>query len=443
MSLYSEFFYSKEINDLFSDKQAIAFMLETEAALARAQAQNSLFPVDLAEIISKSCRTELIDIDKLKSEISLGGNAAIPLVHQLTRIVKTQNFEASKYVHFGATSQDIIDTATVLSIKKYIDWLEIKLEELSKMLLMLCQKYRNTPMIGRTLLQQAKPITFGLKAAGWFSGIEECSEQLKDLKKRLLKIQMAGAVGAGNASISKEIQIDTAQILGISSANSWQSIRGSFSEWAAFLGILSGNLGKMAKDISLLMQTEVAEVFEGAAAGKGGSSTMPHKRNPVTCAAILANSTRIPGLVASMLSSMLQEHERSAGLWHAEWETLNDIMLLTAGSVEKANDLIKNLEVDANRMASNLELTNGLIYAENVSLALSEKIGKVQAHEYVEKACKTAISQKKHLLEVLLEQKTELPDLEKYFQANYSLGSAYRVIDEILQKYSTNLNPKP
>jgi 3-carboxy-cis,cis-muconate cycloisomerase len=217
---------------------------------------------------------------------------------------------------------------------------------------------------------------------------------------------------------------------------SWQSNRDNLVEAASVFGILNQSLGKIAKDISLMMQTEVAEVFEGAGEGKGGSSTMPHKRNPVTCAAILANANRIPNLVATLLASMLQEHERSAGLWHSEWEVLTEIMLLTAGSIEKSIELVASLEVDEKRMLQNLELTKGLIYAENISLALATKIGKINAHELVEKACKLAVFQQKHLKEVLEEMNVDLPNLEELFKAENSIGNSLDIIDEILLSQS-------
>lgn len=430
--LYSEYFYSKDINNLLSERQTIAQMLRFEGALALAQAENGIIPQQSAEIIDSCCQVDFIDINKLKSEIKLGGNAAIPLVKQLTRIVKNNDVEASKYVHLGATSQDVVDTATVLQMQEYWYWLNDKLVILQELLTDLTKKHRETLMIGRTLLQQARPITFGLKTAGWLQSISRSKDRLKSTQKRALMLQLVGAVGSGNANISKSVQLSLANILDLKPAFSWQSNRDTLVEAASVFALLNQSLGKMAKDISLLMQTEIAEVFEGAGEGKGGSSTMPHKRNPVTCAAIIANATRVPHLVASLYSAMPQEHERSAGLWHAEWEVLSEIMLLTAGSIERAIELIESLEVDKQRMLLNLELTKGLIYAENVSLALATKIGKINAHELVEKACKSAISQQKHLKEVLEEMNIDLPNLEALFKPENSIGNSLEMIDEIL-----------
>lgn len=439
MSLYSELFYSKEVSELFTDKKSIGYMLTVEAALAEAQADNGLISKEVAQIISGCCSPEMIDIEKLKNEIKLGGNAAIPLVKALTKVVKNNSFEASKYVHLGATSQDIVDTATVLQIKDYVKWTVDKLEVLLGELIKVTKKYKNTVMVGRTLLQQAKPITFGLKTALWFESVDRSLARIQELKERLFVIQLSGAVGSQNQNISDDVCASFSEILKLKNGNSWQSQRDNLNELATKLGILSGSLGKIAKDVSLLMQTEVGEVFESAGEGKGGSSTMPHKRNPVTCATILANANRVPHLVGSMLSAMPQEHERSAGLWHAEWEVLTEIMQLTAGSLEKSIDLVSGLEVNEKRMLQNIEITNGLIFAENVSLALAIKLGKIQAHELVEKACKIAVSKNKHLKEVLEEMDIELDDLAQYFNPENSIGNSVKIVENILKRYENKL----
>lgn len=438
MSLYSQYFYSDEVSELLSDTQSIAQMLRVEGVLAMAQAEHGIIPADLSETIVSCCRTDFIDINKLKTDLITGGNAAIPLVKQLTRIVKNTNVEASKYVHLGTTSQDIVDTATVLQIQEFIIWLDERLDILSQLLIDLTKKHRQTLMVGRTLLQQARPITFGLKTANWLQSIERTKARIKSVEERVLVIQLNGAVGSGNAYLSKEVQQSVAEMLELNVAFSWQSGRDNIAEWASILGILAGSLGKIARDISLLMQTEIAEALEGAGEGKGGSSTMPHKRNPVLCAAIIANANRLPHLVASILSAMMQEHERSAGLWHSEWEVLTEIMMLTGGAVERTIELIEGLEVDEKRMLANLELTKGLIYAENVSLAFAPKMGKTQAHELIEKACKQAIAQQKHLKEILSEMSLDLPNLDELFMPANSIGNSLDIIDEILDNLSNH-----
>ncbi len=435
MSLYTYLFYTQ--TSIAQERQSLERMLRFEAELAQAQAACGIIPQQAADIIQACCRIEFLDIEKLKLEIRLGGNAAIPLVQQLTRIVKNNDVEASRYVHVGATSQDVIDTATMLEIQEWMQWFDAKLNELAHVLFELTKQYRSTIMMGRTLLQQAKPMTFGLKTATWLEAVLRSKRRMKGME--ILGLQLQGAVGSGNSAIQKEVQQKMAQSLGLPLAHSWHSNRDNFAEWASFLGILSGSLGKMAKDISLLMQTELGEVMEGAADGKGGSSTMPHKRNPVTCAAILANATRTPALVSTLLSAMPQEQERSAGLWHAEWETLTTLVELSAGSMDKTIDLMKGLEVNEERMLANVGMTHGLIFAENVSLALTPAYGKLQAHELVEKACKQSIKQGKSLQEVLATMDLPIADLDRLFVPKNSIGNSLSTIDEILQSYENTL----
>ncbi|QDK77210.1 3-carboxy-cis,cis-muconate cycloisomerase [Spirosoma sp. KCTC 42546] len=439
MSLYTYLFYSADGQSLLSDDATLAHMLQFEGALAQAQAKNGLVPVASAEMIVACCQADLLDVDRLKRDSSLSGNAAIPLVKQLTVLVRQRDEEAAKFVHLGATSQDLVDTATVLTIKQFIDWLDGKLSALENSLVRLTKQYRRTVMIGRTLLQQAKPITFGLKTALWLEGIGRSRQRLTDVKKRVLVLQLAGAAGSRNRSISAEVHENLATQLGLRPSVSWHTQRDNLAEFASVLGILTGSLGKIAKDVSLLMQTEIAEVLEGKAEGKGGSSTMPHKRNPVTSTAILANANRVPNLVATLLAAMPQEHERSAGLWHSEWEVQTEIMQLTAGTVERSLELLNNLDVDEQRMRQNLELTNGLIYAETVSLALAPNLGKAQAHELVEKACSLAVSQKKYLKDVLLEQHLDLSDLDELFKPENAIGQSLDIIDSILTHYDPQL----
>jgi 3-carboxy-cis,cis-muconate cycloisomerase len=440
MSLYRKTFYAEDFELLIGDSQFVQYMLRVEAALAQSQVKYKIIPDTAAQTITDCCTIQFIDMEKLISEIPLGGNAAIPLVQQITRIVKNNHFESSKYVHLGVTSQDIVDTATVLQIKDCLLWFDQKLNLLKDALIKLIKQHRNTLMIGRTLLQHARPITFGLKASGWLQGVSNSQERMNQCKSGVLKIQLFGAVGSGNRYLTKEVVEDISHSLGIKNDFPWQSNRDSIAEWASMLGILSGSIGKIAKDISLLMQTEIAEVSEGNVDGKGVSSTMPHKRNPVTCALIIANSIRTPHLVASILSSMSQEHERSAGLWHAEWEVLNQLMSLTAGSLSQCIDLIENLEVHEEKMTFNLEMTKGLIYAEQIALALSGTMGRMQANEVVQKACKLAIKQNKSLKEVLTELYSDLfsaADIDELFNPLNSIGNSLDLVDLILEKQRT------
>ena len=439
MGLYDSLFYSDDFKKLKAEELVIQRMLTVEAALAEAQAEEGIIPTDAAEVIVGCSNVNFIDLPRLKADVQLGGNLAIPLVKQLIRTVKNNDFEASKYVHLGATSQDIVDTGLVLGMKETSELLESLVDRLAVALVTLSRKHKTTLMIGRTLQQQAKPITFGLKSAYWLQGLMEAFDSLKGNQSTILKVQLAGAVGSGNRFVNTNVRSLVAEKLGLSSAAPWQSNRTSIATWAASLGVLAGVLGKIAKDITLLMQVEVAEVFEGVASGKGGSSTMPHKRNPVTCSAIAANAHRVPHLVASVLTGMSQEHERSAGLWHAEWETLDSIEALTTGALEKCIDLIENLEVDEERMRFNLELTNGLIYAENVSFLLSAQIGKGNAHDWVQKACKEAIATNRHLKEVVAQSEYDLGDLDALFDPKNSIGTSHELNEEILAQHEHQL----
>ncbi len=412
--LYQNFFYSPQADALFSDKATIGYMLQFESALAQAQAKHGMIPQACADIIYNNCVIENIDIQLLISQVGLGGNACIPLVKQLTNVVKKQNTEAAGYVHFGATSQDVIDTATILQAKDAIILIQKDLDKVINQLQILSENHQKTLMIGRSFMQQARPITFGYKVDTWIDGLTRAKERIERILQDCFVVQLGGAVGNKSAfgEYGDNISESLATILQLKNSKlSWHTQRDRIVEIASVLGILIGSISKIAKDISLLMQTEIGEVFESSEEGKGGSSTMPHKRNPVACIAILANAQRIPNLVATMLSCMTQDHERATGQWHAEWETFSQIIQLTGGALHQAVNLTNGLEVNILNMSKNMEATNGLIYAESVSLALSKFIGKSEAHQFVEKNCREAVRQGVHLKEYLSSQEI----IKKYF----------------------------
>ncbi len=439
MTLYSDLFYANEFNDLLSNENLVQRMLDVEASLAEAQGELGVIPKSASEAIKGCCKLQFVDLNRLKEEVPLGGNAAIPLARQLVRIVKNNDFESSKYVHYGATSQDIIDTALSLTIKEVNKKVVAKLADLENHLADLVTKYRKSVMIGRTLLQQGKPITFGLKAAYWLNGVMNNKKKLKDIAAQVECIQLGGAVASGGPLINRKVRSLMADKLGLKDVMPWQSDRSSLVLWASNLGTLNGYFGKIAKDVSLLMQTEVGEVLEGAEKGKGGSSTMPHKRNPVTSSAILSNAHQMPHLISSLMAGLVQEHERAAGLWHAEWEVVNQVIKLVGGSLIKTTDLVKNLEVNEKKMGENLEATNGLIYAENVLLALATKIGKNNAHEWVRDACQLTIAKKRHLKEIVRESEHQLENLDELFNPQNSLGDSLEIADHILKSYEDQL----
>lgn len=342
---------------LFSDDAELRFMLAFESALAAAQASVGDIPASAAETIQDCCVETDWDIAWLKTQTLLAGNPAIPFVDQLRQRVRQKDPEATPFVHRGATSQDVIDTALVCQLSQALTIIRADLDELINLLTALKQVHQHTPIMGRTLLQQALPITFSDKLTSWLSGLFRSAERLDRVSQECLVVQLGGPVGNGQSfgehytSICEQV----AATLGLGlTTTSWHTQRDRMTDLASTLGILNGSLGKLANDIILLMQTEVGEVREGAAKGKGGSSSMPHKRNPVTSTFMVAISHHIPSLVASLLGTMNQPHERAAGAWHSEWSVIRELVKLTTANLHHANDLIRTLEVDTDRMQQNL-----------------------------------------------------------------------------------------
>jgi 3-carboxy-cis,cis-muconate cycloisomerase len=302
-NLYAPLFHSQVMSEIFSDRGTLQGMLDFEAALALAEARLSLIPLKHAEAIAAKCRVEFFDVSALSQAAALAGNVAIPLVKALTAAVAQDDENAARVVHWGATSQDVIDTGLVLQLRQALDFFEVGLLLLSKACAEHAYKHRHVIMAGRTWLQHATPITFGLKAAGWLSAIERQRQRIAECRQRLLVIQFGGASGTlaslGVRGLEVANELANELKLGLPDMP-WHSQRDNFVEVASVLGALTGTLGKIARDISLMTQTEIGEAFEPAAAGRGGSSTMPHKRNPVSCAVVLAAAARMPGLVATM-----------------------------------------------------------------------------------------------------------------------------------------------
>jgi 3-carboxy-cis,cis-muconate cycloisomerase len=402
--LFDRYFTQEPMRRIFSDQGRVQGMLDFEAALARAEAAIGAIPTEVVNDIVAACDASLYDFDELSIAIGNAGNSAIPLVKALGKQIAARNETAERYVHMGATSQDVMDSGLVLQLRSAVGLLEQDLASLADALAQQAQRHAGVPMSGRTWLQQATPVTLGAKIAAWLGSITRHRQRLKELKPRLLCLQFGGASGSLAAlgemafpiaeSLARELKLNLPD-------QPWHTQRDRLVEFAGFLGLVAGSLGKIGRDISLMMQTEAAEVFEPAAAGKGGSSTMPHKRNPVGAAVMIGAATRAPGLVATMLSAMPQEHERSLGLWHAEWETLPELCCVVSGSLQQALAVIPGLEVDAQRMLQNLDLTHGLVLAEAVSIALAQRMGRDAAHHLIERCCRRAVEQSKHLREVL------------------------------------------
>ncbi|MFL6719149.1 MAG: 3-carboxy-cis,cis-muconate cycloisomerase, partial [Burkholderiaceae bacterium] len=333
---------SSEMRRVFSDLDAVQRMLDFEAALARAEAAHGVIPEAAVAAIVACCDAARLDMPALAQAAAAAGNLAIPLVRQLTAAVLRQDQEAGKYVHWGATSQDAIDTGLVLQLRDALDLLDADLRALADGLAALARQHRATIMIGRTWMQHALPTSLGLKLAGCLDAVLRHRQRLEELRGRALVLQFGGAAGtlASLGDQGLNVAATLAQQLGLALPDlPWHTQRDRVAEAATVMGLITGTLGKLARDLSLMMQTDVAEVAEPSAPGRGGSSTMPHKRNPVGCAVALSAAVRVPGLVSTMLSGMVQEHERALGGWQAEWDTLPDIALLTSGALRQMREV--------------------------------------------------------------------------------------------------------
>lgn len=359
--LADSIFTTPLMETLFSDATELRFMLAFESALATALAAAGVIPDATATTIADVCRQTDWNTGQIRELTRLAGNPAIPFVNLLKERVGRKNPEAVRYVHWGATSQDVIDTALMCQLNLAINELRTDLNRLTNQLTTLAHAHQHTPMMGRTLLQQALPITFGDKVMSWLDGLLRSVERLERSTKECLVVQLGGPVGSeatwGEHGPAIRGQVAATLELGVTT-RAWHTQRDRLADIAATLGILNGSLGKLANDVILLMQTEVGEVREGAAEGKGGSSSMPHKRNPVTSTFMVAIAHRTPALVAGLLGSMIQAHERAAGAWHSEWPVIRELVKLTAANLHYANDLIGGLEVDTERMRQNLNPPN-------------------------------------------------------------------------------------
>lgn len=386
---------------LFDDRARVQAMLDFEAALARAEAAAGVIPAEAARHIAAACDAGRFDLAALARAAADGGNLAIPLVKALTAAV---GGEAGRYVHWGATSQDVIDTGFMLQARGGLDLLVAETRAIGDALAALAERHRATVMPGRTFLQHALPVTFGLKAAGWLSGITAAHAELRHVGATALALQFGGAAGT-LASLGKAgpaVAERLAADLGLPLPPlPWHGDRSRIARIACALGLTAGALGKIALDVALMMQTEVGEAFEPAAPGKGGSSTMPHKRNPVGATLALASARQVQALVPLALQAMLSEHERAIGGWHAEWQALPEAFRLTAAAAGHVRILSEGLEVDTARMRANLDRTHGLVLAERVMMALAPQLGRLAAHHRVEAATWQAVAEGTTLQAVL------------------------------------------
>jgi 3-carboxy-cis,cis-muconate cycloisomerase len=440
MRLLDPLFTTDRMREIFSDANRLQRMLDFEAALARALAQARVTPAASAAAIQAQCQAKLYSREALAKSAALAGNLAIPLVKELTALVAKSDPAAAGFVHLGATSQDAIDTGLVLQLREAFDDTAKNLALASAALQRLANAHRDTLLAGRTWLQQASPITLGLKFASWLDAIERHRERLAETRKRVEVLQFGGAVGT-LAALGKDgprvAQALAAELKLVLPEIPWHAQRDRVAEVAATFGLLTGTLGKIARDISLMSQSEISELAEPSAPGRGGSSTLPHKRNPVGCSVILAAAIRVPPLVSTMLAAMVQEHERGLGGWQAEWETLPEICILTAGALAHLIQILDGLQIHQAAMTENLNAAHGLMMAECLAMALARQIGRVPAHELVERASHEVIDTGKSFREVLLadaeiSKHFSAADIDRLLDPRQYTGTAREMIDQVL-----------
>ena len=425
---------------VLDDRARLQRMLDFEVALARAEAAVGIVPALVVDPIANAARAEQYDLASLAQAAAVAGNIVIPLIEALTTQVGKSDATAARFVHWGATSGDVIDTALVLDLKAAVDTLMTDLNRAIDAFAVLVGRHRRTATVGRTRMQHALPMPFGLKLASYAAALARSRERLRRLRREAFVLQFGGTVGTLAALNDRGMDVAErlAALLDLALPDApWHGHRDRLAEVASAFAILTGTCGKIARDVSLLMQTDVAEAFEPAAPGRGESSSMPHKRDPVSAAAALAAATIAPNLAATILAAQVQEHERGLGSWQAEWLTFPALALVTSGALNAIVEIAEGLEVDSERMRANLEASHGLIMGEAVSFALAAKIGKPNADRIVEEASRKAASANRDLEDVLAEDdqvklSLSLGDLAKLFEPMGYQGAAQTFIDRIV-----------
>jgi 3-carboxy-cis,cis-muconate cycloisomerase len=434
--LFRDAFGTPAMREVFSDLATISRYAEVEVALAKAEARCGVIPAGAAEEIARRTDVAAFDFDLLRQETDNVGYPILPLVHQLTR----QCGEAGRYVHWGATTQDIMDTAVVLQIRAGLAIVEADIAALRGILADLSKRHRDTPMAGRTHLQQALPVTFGYKTAIWLAMFDRHAERLAQLKPRVLVGQFAGAAGTLASLGDKGLAVQQALCeelgLGVPVAT-WHVARDGFAEAVNLLALVTGSLGKIALDIMLMASTEFAEVSEPFVKGRGASSTMPQKRNPISSELMLAAAKAVRQHAGLMLDAMVQDFERATGPWHAEWMAIPESFVLTAGALHQAKFALGGLIVDAKKMAGNLDISRGLIVAEAVMMGLAPDLGRQEAHDVVYDACRLANDKGMTLADALsadprVSARIDRATIERLTSPNNYLGLAPAMVDRVL-----------
>jgi 3-carboxy-cis,cis-muconate cycloisomerase len=439
-------FSSEAMRRVFSDESRLQRYLDVEAALAAVQAQLGIIPLAAVAEIERHCSVRDLDLARLRSQTERCGDPVSAVVEQ---IVEKCPGDLGQHVHWGATTQDITDTATILQVREALALVDDDLQTIAASLADLARRYRDAPMAGRSNLQQAVPITFGYKAAVLLAAIERHRARLAELRPRMLVGEFGGAVGTLAALGPDGLKVRTALMkqLGLGQSDiAWHTTPDIIAEVACFLGLVVGTLGKIATDVKLLMQTEVGEVFEPFAEGRGECSTMPQKRDPVSCNVILACMSIVRQHVAAILGAMVEDHERATGSSEITWIAVPQIFLLSAGALRQAREMLAGLEVDTARMRANLDLTQGLICSEAVMMALAPHLGRERARDLMYDICRQAVSTRRPLLDLLVADKEvsillDRPTLARLVDPVNYLGAAGELVDRVLAKFERGQKP--
>ena len=435
--LFRDAFGTSAMREVFSDLALVSRYAEVEVALAKAEARCGVIPAEAAAEIAKRTDVSAFDFELLRQETDIVGYPILPLVHQMVK----QCGEAGRYVHWGATTQDIMDTAVVLQMRAGFKIIEADIAALRGILADLSERYRDTPMAGRTHLQQALPVTFGYKTAIYLAMFDRHAERLAQLKPRVLVGQFAGAAGtlASLGDKGFEVQQALCEELGLGvPVSTWHVARDGFAEAINFLALVTGSLGKIALDIMIMASTEFGELYEPFVKGRGASSTMPQKRNPISSELMLAAAKGVRQHAGLMMDAMVQDLERATGPWHAEWMAIPESFVLTAGALHQAKFALGGLIVDEKRMADNLDISRGLIVAEAVMMGLAPDLGRQEAHDVVYDACRLANDKNMTLADALsadprVTERIDRATIDRLTSPGNYLGLAPEMVDRVLK----------
>ena len=435
--IFQGIFSTDAMRQVWSDENRTARYIEIERALAIVQARLGLIPQEAADEIVSHCHLEQIDMARLREQTERIGYPILGVVTQINQLCRDK---LGEYVHWGATTQDITDTATVLQIREALQLVDDELAAIAAALAKLAREHRLTPMIGRSNLQQAIPVTFGYKMAGLLSAVLRHRERLAQLRERVLVGEFAGAAGtlASLETGAMETQAGLCAELGLKQpVIAWHTIRDNIAEVGTLLGLIGGTLGKLSMDVKLMMQTEVGEVFEPYHHGRGSSSTMPQKRNPISSCYIHAAISVLRQHAAALMDAMVADHERSTGPWEIEWIVLPEAFCLAAGALKQSRQVLEGLQVDAEAMLRNLELTGGLVMSEAVMMGLGPYIGREYAHDLVYDLCRESLAKRVPLIDLLADhpeiaRHVDRAALARMLDPRRYLGQSGPMVDRVL-----------